>query len=53
MKSNIKKIVSYVLGATLVISGVVFAGSLTPSVNTDTPNFVTLEDLYQKTQNFF
>ena len=52
MKSNIKKIVSYILGASLVIGGVVFAGVLSPSVSTGTPNFVTLEDLYQKTQNF-
>ncbi len=43
-----KHLLSYILGATLVIGGVVFAGTLTPSVSTDTANFVTLSDIYNK-----
>ena len=52
MKTNFKKIITYILGATLVIGGAVFAGLLTPSVNVDTQNFVTIEDIYQGTQHF-
>ncbi len=48
MRINLKHILSYILGATLVIGGVVFAGTLTPSVSTDTANFVTLSDIYNK-----
>ena len=48
MKTKLKQIVTYILGAVLVIGGVVFAGSLTPSVSTNTSNFVTLSDLYNK-----
>ncbi len=48
MQPKLKHILSYILGATLVIGGVVFAGTLTPSVSTDTANFVTLSDIYNK-----
>jgi len=51
MKINLKQIASYVLGATLVVGGVVVAGSLTPSANTSVPNFVTVSDLYNKVTN--
>ncbi len=46
--NHLKSILSYILGATLVIGGVVFAGTLTPSVSIDTANFVTLSDIYNK-----
>ncbi len=45
---KIKQIFSYVLGATLVLGGVVFAGSLTPTNTPATSNFVTLSDVYNK-----
>ena len=52
MKINLKQITSYILGATLVLGGVVVAGSLTPTViNTNTPSFVTVSDLYNKITN--
>lgn len=51
MKIRFKQIISYILGAILVMGGAVIAGSLTPSANTSTPNFVTLSDLYNKVIN--
>ncbi|MFA6797190.1 MAG: DUF1566 domain-containing protein [Candidatus Paceibacterota bacterium] len=49
---NIKSIISYILGAVLVLGGVVIAGSLTPTESDISPTMVTLEDIYQKTQDF-
>jgi hypothetical protein len=47
------KTLSYIIGASLVIGGVVLAGSLTPTVvDTNTTSMVTLQDLWNKTQDF-
>ena len=51
MNINLKQLITYILGAFLIIGGVAFAGSLTPSVNISTPNFVTLSDIYNKILN--
>jgi len=48
MQSKLKQITVIVIATTLVIGGVIIAGSLTPSGNTSTPTFYTLEDIYQK-----
>jgi len=54
MKFNLNNFFIYIIVASLVVGGIVFAGSLSPEVGvtTNTPNFITLEDLYQKVQLF-
>lgn len=49
---NIKPIISYILGAILVFGGVVLADKLIPTGSVIEPTMVTLEDIYQKTQDF-
>ena len=51
MKNKYKQIIFYVLGAFLVVGGVVLAdiiNKLIPTENTSTPNFVTLSDIYNR-----
>lgn len=48
---NIKSIIAYFFGATLVVGGIILAGSLTPSLTPDQQNFVTMENIYQKLRN--
>ena len=48
MQTKLKSISFFVLGALLVLGGVILAGSLTPSGNTSTPTFYTLSDIYNK-----
>ena len=51
MPAKLQQITIYILGAFLVIGGVVFAGLLAPSVGTDTSTFYTLEDIFQRLQD--
>ena len=51
MKNKLSQIITYIFVATLIVGGVVFAGSLNSSVNTGTTNFLTLSDLYNKIVN--
>ena len=52
MNITLKQFTTYITISTLIIGGIVLAGSLFPSSNTDTQNFVTLEEIYQRTQHF-
>lgn len=49
-KINLKPIISYILGAVLVLGGVVIAGSLTPIEADISPTMVTLQDIYNRLQ---
>ena len=57
MKTKFKQIIFYVLGAFLVVGGVVLADIINKLLPTSSPsspstNMVTLEDIYKKTQDF-
>ena len=52
MNNKLAKITIYIIGAVFVVAGAVFAGSLTPPGGSITTNFLTIEDLYQKTLDF-
>lgn len=52
MKTNLKNLSIYIITTILILGGVAIAGSLTPTGSDISPTMVTLEDLYQKTQDF-
>jgi hypothetical protein len=52
MKTNLKNLSIYIITTILIFGGVAIAGSLTPTGSDISPTMVTLEDLYQKTQDF-
>jgi len=48
MNNKFKQLTIYITGAIIVVGGVVFAGPLNPSINTETQSYVTLSDIYNK-----
>ena len=52
MNKSFKNITLYVVGTLCTLAVIVVAGTLSPTVSTDTTSMVTLQDLWNKTQDF-